>query len=135
MNLCHYCSNESFISIISTKEIWASEFSLSNDIMEGKWIREIFSKYCDEKSVSASNQNALLRHLDSLIAFSGGAGFCMSEDGDLLSQWRAYASNGGGVSIGFDSEYLKSLGSLKRDRSDKFNASLTKVEYDVAAQR
>jgi len=34
-------------------------------------------------------------------------GFCLSEKGDLLSQWRGYASDGEGVSIGFDKQYLK----------------------------
>jgi hypothetical protein len=27
---------------------------------------------------------------------------CFSENGDLLSQWRAYGNNGDGVAIGFD---------------------------------
>lgn len=36
---------------------------------------------------------------------------CFSENGDLLSQWRGYADNGRGVTIGFDyntlQEYVK----------------------------
>ena len=135
MNLYHYCSNTNLISILSSKEILASEFSLSNDRMEGRWIREVFTQYCDEKNVSASDQNELLKHLDVVIAAAGGAGFCMSEEGDLLSQWRAYADGGAGVSIGFAKEYFDLLGSVKRDRNDPFNASLTKVEYDIRKQK
>lgn len=59
----------------------------------------------------------------------------MSEKGDLLSQWRAYAENGGGVSIGFSQAYFQKLGELRRDRSDPFNASLTKVEYEATRQK
>lgn len=35
--------------------------------------------------------------------------FCFSKDGDLFSQWRAYAADGTGVSIGFDSEIISKL--------------------------
>jgi hypothetical protein len=59
----------------------------------------------------------------------------MSEEGDLLSQWRAYADNGAGVSIGFTKEYFEELGNLKRDRSDEFNASLQKIEYEITKQK
>jgi Protein of unknown function (DUF2971) len=59
----------------------------------------------------------------------------MSEEGDLLSQWRAYADNGAGISIGFSKEYFETLGNLKRDRNDEFNASLSKVEYEVPRQK
>jgi len=34
MNLFHYCSNAAMISIISNKEIWATELALSNDLLE-----------------------------------------------------------------------------------------------------
>lgn len=59
----------------------------------------------------------------------------MSENGDLLSQWRGYADDGAGASIGFTSEYLAALGKLKQERSDKFNASLSKVIYDLSDQK
>jgi len=32
--------------------------------------------------------------------------FCLSEKGDLLSQWRGYADDGYGISIGFDRKYI-----------------------------
>ena len=135
MNLFHYCSNATMISILEKREIWTSELSLSNDRMEGKWIREVFVDYCNEKHVDLPAQSELLQHLDFVIEMAGYAGFCMSEVGDLLSQWRAYANNGAGVSVGFNSDYFEALGNLKRDRNDEFSAHLTKVEYDLAEQR
>jgi hypothetical protein len=135
MNLYHYCSNAAFLSILLTREIWASEFSLSNDPMEGKWIREVFAQYCDERQLEAHYKARLLEYLDVVIQNSGAAGFCMSEEGDLLSQWRAYADNGAGVAIGFSKEYLELLGTTKRDRNDSFNASLTQVQYDIIEQK
>jgi Protein of unknown function (DUF2971) len=123
------------LSILSRKEVWASDFSLSNDIMEGKWIREVFSEYCTEKGVKLSAKEILLQYLESVISFAGAAGFCLSEEADLLSQWRGYADDGCGASIGFSREYFEALGNLKRDRNDEFNASLIKVEYDVVQQK
>lgn len=123
------------ISIISKREIWASDFSLSNDALEGKWIREVFSEYCAERGVSRSQTERLLPHLDSVISLVGATGFCLSEEADLLSQWRGYADNGCGVSIGFSKEYFEALGNLKYNRKDEFNASLTKIEYDIDRQK
>src|SRR5690606_8501496 len=48
---------------------------------------------------------------------------CFSLNGDLLSQWRGYASNGLGYAIGFDPKIL-----------NKYLACLLKVEYDEEKQ-
>ena len=40
---------------------------------------------------------------------------CFSEKGDLLSQWRGYADDANGFSIGFESEILSKLGSPAED--------------------
>jgi hypothetical protein len=122
-------------SIISTKEIWVSDFSLSNDALEGKWIRQIFSEYCTDQAVSASDTGALLAHFNLLSRLPGAAGFCMSEEADLLSQWRGYADDGCGVSIGFNRRYFEELGDVKRDRNDECSASPKKVEYNVSRQK
>ncbi len=107
MNLYHYCSNAAFVSIVSTREIWASEFSLSNDLLEGKWIRETFKEFCREKGVRDLEQSKLLEDMATVAGIIGGVGFCMSEEADLLSQWRAYADDGAGVSIGFSKEFVR----------------------------
>ena len=135
MNLYHYCSNASFLSIIANRSLWASEFSLSNDLLEGKWIRKVFSECCDDRKIPKDEKDGLLEILDGITAYVGAAGFCMSEESDLLSQWRAYSDNACGVSIGFTSDYFNSLGELKRDRGDDFNAALGQVEYEVEKQK
>jgi hypothetical protein len=112
-----------------------SEFSLSNDLLEGRWIRKVFSDCCDERKVSAVEKDGLLRLLDSIISYLGAAGFCMSEEPDLLSQWRADSDNACGVSVGFNSHYLESLSTLKLNREDDFNASLRRVEYEIDRQK
>ncbi|PDV89374.1 hypothetical protein CO652_07055 [Rhizobium sp. H4] len=56
-------------------------------------------------------------------------GFCMSVDGDTLSQWRGYADDGRGVSIGFSHEFLTAI--------TKSNGlvRLQKVIYDLDDQK
>jgi hypothetical protein len=135
MNLYHYCRNASFVSIVSGREIWASDFSLSNDLLEGKWIGEIFKTYCKEKGIRDFEQDKLFEDLAVVSGIVGGVGFCMSEEPDLLSQWRAYADDGAGVSIGFRKEYFDALGDLRMNRNEGFNVTIAQVEYDLKKQR
>jgi hypothetical protein len=62
--LYHYCSNTAFLSIISSREVFASEFTLSNDILEGKWIREVVRQYILEKPLHSIQQSLLLNQID-----------------------------------------------------------------------
>ena len=69
--------------------------------------------------------NILSESIKELEGF-GGFGFCLSKEGDLLSQWRGYATDGAGVSIGFSRKYLENLAKftsssiLKKMLKDKF---------------
>tara|TARA_E500000318_G_C3537528_1_gene203274 strand:+ start:311 stop:1174 length:864 start_codon:yes stop_codon:yes gene_type:complete len=134
MILYHYCSNETLLSILSGKEIWASELSLSNDHLEGTWVREVMSELCDEQKVKEADKVRLLSEFDRVASFIGAAGFCLSEEGDLLSQWRGYASDGTGVSIGFSAEYFEALSKGFRER-EQSGFKLEKVTYDLAEQK
>jgi hypothetical protein len=49
--------------------------------------------------------------------------FCLSSDGDVLSQWRSYAADGTGVSLGFDAKLLQKLA-----------VRSAQIEYDPDAQ-
>jgi len=134
MILYHYCSNEAFLSILKSQSLWASEFSLSNDLLEGKWVKKLVAEACDERAITPPRKEYLLAHLDQEIAQTGAAGFCMSEHGDVLSQWRGYANDGAGVAIGFESVYFETLtGKAKRESGKLFE--LKKLEYDVDRQK
>jgi hypothetical protein len=135
MKLYHYCSNAALVSILSSREIWASDLSLANDHLEGKWIRNVFEEYCRDKKVENYLIERLSKQLENPMSFLGAAGFCLSEDGDLLSQWRGYADDATGVSIGFNKDYFEMLGQVKLERGDEFNASLKKIEYQRDKQK
>ena len=57
----------------------------------------------------------------------------MFEESDLLSQWRGYADDGSGVSIGFSSQYLHWLGKSIRDEQTP-GFTLNRVIYDAKLQ-
>lgn len=131
--LYHYCSNSSFHSIISNKSIWLSSLSLSNDSMEGRLVSEILLKLAEEDSLNEYDRKHLRDMVDGLHELFDGLGFCLSENGDLLSQWRGYANDASGVSIGFSNEYLNLLATeYKSQKGPGF--TLQKVEYKYKEQ-
>jgi hypothetical protein len=143
--LYHYCPLDAFLSIIENKTLRLSDTKKSNDSLEGKAllaymeenVLEEYDKkfsYLDEfpfvsgmkskdaiKLMISARMQHLLRN-DDILCYAS----CLSEEGDLLSQWRAYADNGRGVSIGFDFQILQNL--IASEQTDNL-LKLNKVEY------
>jgi hypothetical protein len=127
--LYHYCSNASFVSIVSTRQLVASGLALSNDTMEGKWIHKVFFALCAADPELAPYHEKLASNFALLTGIAAGAGFCLSEEGDLLSQWRGYADNGSGISIGFNVDFLHRLEGI-----ETIGGKLDQIVYDQAQQ-
>lgn len=130
--LYHYCSPSSFTSIISSKAIWLSSLSLSNDAAEGKVIHDAFSRLFKRESLLNRTIELVLDQIQFLDRAIDGLGFCLSEKGDLLSQWRGYAQDGEGFAIGFSSDYLDQLGKAQEAEFPGFRT--LKVIYDEKEQ-
>lgn len=128
MILYHYCSNEAFHSIISNREIRLSSLSLSNDSMEGKLIERVLLEMAEKDGFNNEQIERLQEKISRLGLMFDGLGFCLSEKKDLLSQWRGYASDAHGVSIGFSKKYLELL-SASLNGGKKSGFSLQKVIY------
>src|SRR5262245_11589821 len=126
--LYHYCSNEAFCSIIQNKKIRLSSLSLSSDSMEGKLVTKLLIEKAKEDKFKPSHLEMLQASVSILEELLDGLGFCLSEAGDLLSQWRGYAADGTGVSIGFANSYLKHL-SEESMQSDFSGFTLQRIEY------
>lgn len=88
---------------------------------------ETFSTLFGKDSLDSSVAEELQEALVDLEELLDGLGFCLSENGDLLSQWRGYAQNGEGFSIGFSKEYLELLAKEKKPWLEDFR--LRKVLY------
>lgn len=105
--LFHYTSEESLINIIKSGNLWATECTFLNDgseLLAGVDVfREAAKSFKDKLFVELIN-SALTKWDDgSWMSFV----ISLSEHGDLLSQWRAYANDGMGCSIAFDAACIR----------------------------
>lgn len=124
----HYCSIQTMISILSTREIWLADLKHANDSKELSWFLEFFSRaamdwldeYIKEKedsygrtgerqfsSQQVESLETFLRLLkndnDSRLRYFAA---CFSGCKDDLGQWRGYAEDGAGVALGFSKRAL-----------------------------
>lgn len=120
----HYCSVEAFNAIIQNKTLWLSSVYNLNDYKEIHWIKDkIFKKI--KTSINKENfqkYKAFEELYANVLPNVYIASF--SQGCDLLSQWRAYANDGYGVAIGFNSDYFKHNSMIKT----------SKVLYDEQCQ-
>jgi len=133
--LYHYCSTEAFYSIIKNRSIWLSSAAQSNDYMEGK----LLFKSLREGLKSAKEYKEERNRIISLLEIVESHIFCLSEEKDLLSQWRGYANNASGVAIGFSKKHLgnqfcdelTSLEKISYQNKDELTTSAEKVEAPI----
>jgi hypothetical protein len=95
--------------------------------MEGRLVSDTIDRLAEQAKVDHFHRHRLKELLGTLEANFDGLGFCMSEDGDVLSQWRGYAEDGTGVAIGFSKGCLERMASAHP--FDGF--VLQKVEYEA----
>lgn len=109
--LYHYCSGETFAAICSGKCLRLGDFFAMNDFMEMHWGYHIWELAAGHLLDKVGKD--FLDEIDNIIHASGFhilmVGTCFSLDGDVLSQWRGYANNGNGYSIGFDGNLFPDL--------------------------
>lgn len=130
--LHHYCSTETFMAIVASKSIRLSALSMSNDSEEGRLVLRLTEKLGEVSRTHPGVIASLKSHWNEVVAANEGLGFCLSERDDLLSQWRGYAAQGRGVSIGFSTEFLQHMSAA--DEPDEHFASLERVEYSEGQQ-
>ncbi|WP_017357304.1 DUF2971 domain-containing protein [Stenotrophomonas sp.] len=102
----HYCSAETFLSILTHRTIRLSDIQCMNDRGERIWGREIIGQVALAVSAGKAYAADFVRGLAAAIDFwqinSIAAAACFSLHPDSLGQWRGYAEDGSGFSIGFD---------------------------------
>ena len=122
MLLYHYCSIEAFTSIMKSKSIMLSDITKSNDSTE------LISLLIEMKKqyVNDSDKASLDEIIDGIKTVAICWAFCLSEEGNLLSQWRGYGADGAGFSIGFDENTMNKYFPCK---SNSFEIDLIKMDY------
>lgn len=142
----HYCSLDTFNAIITNKTLRLSDITKSNDSKELIFIKpkieEIFMAAYKAESAKYFKNTVSEELWKEQITYYVSDWFdekythfacyvmCFSGERDLLSQWRGYANDGKGVSIGFNSNALKQLIAGKEKV-----LSLNIVIYDKKTQR
>jgi len=100
------------LNIISTRKLWATNVKFLNDSHETQYghkiVKQIITKLLEnEKSEEIIKVLKLTQHLLTIDdGITNTYIVCFSEKGDLLSQWKGYANQEEGVSIGFDPSIL-----------------------------
>jgi hypothetical protein len=106
--LYHYTDAAGFLGIVRDGMAWATYFPYMNDREECVGGERMIDSVAHAGAASA--KGVAKQFYETFLKvyerqrFSKRARICvvsLSENGDLLSQWRAYAAGGGGYSIGF----------------------------------
>ena len=144
----HYCSGDAFLSIIENNAIRMSDITMSNDSLEIGWIihhiRKEFDLLYNKSSVELkSRRNCLYDFLEKFIDYyfvntsnATEVGFvfyvaCFSGGRDKLSQWRGYADDGKGFSLGFDTNMLSRM---KTSQLKYYTVNYDRVTYSEHEQ-
>jgi hypothetical protein len=114
--LFHYTALRGFYGILDDNCLWATDTRYLNDLEEYRHGVALFKEELKRVAERIENHNFLVNYpecIDDLLnvgtRLNGKHTYCVSftENGNLLSQWRGYAGNGG-LSIGFDPKSLTS---------------------------
>jgi hypothetical protein len=110
--LYHYCDAFAFHAICTNKKMRFSDLFSMNDFMEMHWGYHSVWEQAATELIDEVGRD-FLDEIDKIIHVSGLHGLlvasCYSLDGDVLSQWRAYADDGKGYAIGFRAKDLIEL--------------------------
>lgn len=135
--LYHYCDAAALESIVRNNQIWLCPFALSNDSQEGlAWLKPLRKLFQENMPSSEDAFDKFRAHLRTVSESIGCYGISLSEHADKLSQWRGYAADGTGFSIGFARgviEYLPRLGAMDSSFGPALGPMLQRVEYDEVA--
>ena len=144
----HYCNESVFKEIIQKKTLRFSDITKSNDSAELRWITTYFEPIFIEELKKANENSAFRKAYQNVNlatffhkfndtffvkALYGEEKFfwfyasCLSLEGDMLSQWRGYADDGKGFSIGFNREIFENYYTRGYDL---LSVHIGEVEYD-----
>jgi hypothetical protein len=108
----HYTDYGAFANIVMKKDLWLTDAGFSNDSEELEHGRAFIDKMLDLQAnngaipdirqISKDVAELEAKAKDRKDTLEAVYVCCFCESGDLLSQWRGYAANGGGVAIEID---------------------------------
>ncbi|MEK4663025.1 DUF2971 domain-containing protein [Priestia sp. FSL H7-0729] len=109
----HYCSVDTFFSILHNSTLRLSDINKVNDFKERRWILEKILLEIRKQLLPQQNNKSskfFEEYWDTVVSYDSNTYIsCFSSEADLLSQWRGYAQDGEGLAIGFSKKVLNSL--------------------------
>jgi hypothetical protein len=130
--LYHYTSRAGLLGIVEHRCLWASHILYLNDSTEYNYAVEMYRKVVGDREAAAAKVEKELhsRMLERIDLLGGMNVFVLSltANGDLLSQWRAYADNGTGYCVGICVDNFLA-------RQPKHSFTLAACIYDENVQR
>jgi hypothetical protein len=117
--LYHYPSSTVLLSILERKSIRLYGHWHLNDYTEGK----LYGAFVDDMASTLGLPPANAQRVKATLESGDAYVHCLSTHSDTLSQWRGYAMNGAGVSIGINPQVLLEIA---KGQSTLF---LSKVSY------
>ena len=111
--LYHYTSLEGAFGILTSGQIWLTKIQHMNDAAELRYAVELFRRRAESyPGDTRDGMRELLMEATERLGTYLNVNICLASfciDGDLLSQWRAYATTANGVALGFSRDFLAYL--------------------------
>lgn len=140
----HYCNSSSFLAILEGGGLRFSDANMMNDGSEGRYGYALFERAAGQLlDEVGSHQDlegltpAFFDKIDEWLSpkqlYSHPVICCFSRRPDVLSQWRAYADNGEGWSIGFCGDALNAMPATMLDVVYDPDQQMKEVRNHLAA--
>lgn len=124
----HYCDANAFQSIIKTKQVWLTDITKQNDTSEYYSGFDIIMDVLEEKGLLD------LQDLQDITTYRSNDEHhvligCFSKEGDSGTQWRLYADDSQGLSIGFDEREIANFNIFNRFTENDFKPIFSSVIF------
>ena len=125
--LYHYSSPGGLLGMMESKSIWMSNIRYQNDSKEYSHISDVLINLIKEECPGLDREQEIISVKDNELFVPTIFTFSLTEEKDLLSQWRGYCPKGG-YCFSFDKTQLNEL--VKR-----FGLSIQKCVYKEDEQK
>jgi len=111
--LFHYTGPSGLIGILQSKALWATNVGYLNDTKELRHAIDYIKNAIENRLRTNSDADQVRALLKRMLEIEGAAPqvyvASLTEERDLLSQWRAYCPPGGGYAVGFPAQQLRAM--------------------------
>ncbi len=129
--LYHYCSVETLYNIITNQTIRLTDIQQMNDSTEFEYGLNLLNDLYPDHKIT-SRYSLFNKNKNCISVYD----FCLSENPNLLSQWRNYGDDTRGICIGFDFNIMNANASIKRGANTdvSYIFDIIKVSYSKKNQ-